>query len=63
MISREGVHQILTGGWPYLPFFAECGHLLHGRRKQDVHEDFWGFANVRKARGMNFGICKAAVSG
>ncbi|MGA2751862.1 MAG: polyphosphate polymerase domain-containing protein [Verrucomicrobiota bacterium] len=51
MISREGVRQILQGGWPNQPFFPDCTHLLHGKRRQDVNEDFWGFANIREARG------------
>ncbi len=52
MISREGVRQILTGGWPSRPFASDCAHLKHGRRRQDVSDDFWGFANTVRARGM-----------
>src|SRR3974377_960056 len=36
LITREGVRQILTGGWPAGPFWTDCGHLLHGTRRQDV---------------------------
>ena len=51
MISREGVRQILTEGWPKQPYFADCAHLSHGRRRQDVSDDFWRFANTVRARG------------
>ncbi len=49
MISREGVREILTSGWPAQPYYADCAHLLHGKRRQDVNEDFWGFANTSRA--------------
>ncbi|HTL59758.1 MAG TPA: polyphosphate polymerase domain-containing protein [Candidatus Limnocylindrales bacterium] len=51
MISREGVRQILSEGWPEQPYFADCSQLLHGKRRQDVNEDFWRFANTVRARG------------
>jgi hypothetical protein len=52
MISREGVRQILLGGWPNRPYFPDCTHLLHGKRRQDVSDDFWRYANTVQARGM-----------
>ncbi len=52
LITREGVRQILTEGWPDLPFRSEWSHLIHGRRRQDVSDDFWGFANTVRARGF-----------
>ncbi len=54
MISREGVRQILTEGWPKQPFWSDCAKLKHGRRRQDVADDFWGFANKVRARGAIF---------
>jgi SPX domain protein involved in polyphosphate accumulation len=51
MISREGVRQILTGGWPDQPYQATTQHLLHGKGRQDVSDDFWAFANRIRARG------------
>jgi hypothetical protein len=54
LISREGVRQILTSGWPDRPFFSETTHLLHGRRRQDVSDDFWMFANSMRAYGSIF---------
>jgi len=51
MISREGVRQILNAGWPDRPYFADCTHLLHGKRREDVSDDFWRFANIVRARG------------
>ncbi len=51
MISREGVREILSSGWPAQPYFADCANLLHGKRRQDVNEDFWGFANTARAEG------------
>ncbi len=51
MMSREGVRQILISGWPARPYFPDCTHLIHGKRRQDVNEDFWGFANTMRARG------------
>ncbi len=52
MISREGVRQILTRGWPIEPYVPDTAHLKHGHRRQDVSDDFWGFANTVRARGM-----------
>ena len=52
MISREGVRKILAAGWPSRPFFADSADLSHGKRRQDVNADFWGFANKVRARGM-----------
>jgi VTC domain len=54
MITREGVREILAGGWPRRPFFAESGQLIHGRRRQDVNDDFWRFANTARANGAIF---------
>jgi hypothetical protein len=51
MISREGVRQILSQGWPTQPYFADPSQLVHGKRRQDVNDDFWGFANRVKATG------------
>jgi len=51
MISREGVRQILSAGWPRQPYFADCNQLVQGKRHQDVSEDFWYFANTVKACG------------
>ncbi len=51
MISREGVRQILSEGWPDRPYFADATHLLHGKRRLDVSDDFWQFANRVRARG------------
>lgn len=51
MITREGVRQILDAGWPKLPYFADTTHLVHGRRRQDVSDDFWHFANTVRAQG------------
>ena len=54
MITREGVRQILSAGWPHQPFWADCTHLIHGKRRQDVNEDFWMFANTARAYGSIF---------
>lgn len=54
MISREGVRQILLGGWPHQPYWADNTHLSKGKRRQDVSEDFWLFANTIRARGAIF---------
>ena len=51
MISREGVRQILAQGWPNQPYFADYTHLVHGKRRQDVNDDFWRFANIVRASG------------
>ncbi len=51
MMTREGVRQILASGWPNQPFFADCAHLIHGKRRQDVNDDFWMFANTMRACG------------
>ncbi len=54
MITREGVRQILLAGWPHQPFWTDHTHLLHGKRRLDVSDDFWGFANQVRARGSIF---------
>ncbi|HWX22016.1 MAG TPA: polyphosphate polymerase domain-containing protein [Candidatus Binatia bacterium] len=51
MITREGVRQILAAGWPHQAYWSDCQHLLHGKRRQDVSDDFWQFANTVRARG------------
>jgi hypothetical protein len=51
MMTREGVRQILVAGWPHQPYWADCRHLLKGKLRQDVNEDFWGFANTVRAEG------------
>ena len=51
MITREGVRQVLTGGITSAPFWPEIKHLMHGRRREDVSNDFWDFANIAKANG------------
>src|SRR5271165_4509119 len=51
MISRDGVRDILSEGWPKQPYFPESGQLIHGRRRQDVSDDFWTFANTARAGG------------
>jgi hypothetical protein len=51
MITREGVRQILTSGLAGHPLWPDVNHLLHGRRRQDVSDDFWGFANISRANG------------
>jgi len=54
MISREGVRQILLAGWPHAPYWSDHSHLIHGKRRLDVSDDFWGFANRAQARGSIF---------
>jgi hypothetical protein len=54
MISREAVRQILTQGWPCRPYAADPSALVHGKRRQDVSDDFWLFANRVRARGLIF---------
>ncbi len=54
MISREGVREILTHGWPDSPYRADTASLIHGNRRRDVSDDFWGFANTVHARGAIF---------
>lgn len=52
MISREGVRKILSEGWPIQPFWPDHSGLVHGKRRQDVNDDFWRFANLTRARGQ-----------
>jgi VTC domain len=51
MMTREGVRQILAAGWPSQPFWADNTHLIKGKLRQDVSEDFWRFANTMRAYG------------
>jgi len=48
-ITREGVRQMLSRGWPY---HADHRALIHGMRRQMVLEDFVRYANAFRARGM-----------
>lgn len=52
MISREGVRQMLTGGWPTPSYWPDHALLKHGKRRADVHDRFWTFADTIHARGM-----------
>jgi len=52
LVTREGVKQILLGGLGTAPFWPELSSLIHGRRRQDVSDDFWSFASLAKANGM-----------
>jgi hypothetical protein len=54
MISREGVRQVLSTGWPDRPYVCDASLLAHGKRRQDVSDDFWQFANTVRARGAIF---------
>jgi hypothetical protein len=51
MMTRDGVREILTAGWPNQPYRADWTHLIHGKRRQDVNDDFWMFANTARAFG------------
>ena len=51
MMTRDGVREILTAGWPNQPYRADWTHLTHGKRRQDVNDDFWMFANTARAFG------------
>ena len=51
MMTREGVREILSAGWPNQPYFARSNHLIEGQSAQNVNEDFWGFANRTRAYG------------
>jgi hypothetical protein len=51
MMTREGVRQILTAGWPLQPYFADSSNLVKGKLRQDVNDDFWQFANTIRATG------------
>jgi hypothetical protein len=52
LISREGVRQILTAGWPREPYVADNSHLFPAKRRPDINADFWRFANRVQARGQ-----------
>jgi hypothetical protein len=54
MISRDAVQRILTRGWPDNPYICEAAALAHGKRRLDVSDDFWGFANTVRAQGAIF---------
>jgi len=53
-MSREGVREILTSGWPDRAYRADPAHLTPGKRRQDVNDDFWGYANTLRAQGALF---------
>ena len=51
MVTREGVREILTQGIVGHRYWPEIRYLIHGRRRQDISDDFWNYANIAKARG------------
>ncbi len=51
LITREGVRQILAKGLDAQTFWPDTSHLIHGRKRQDVSDDFWNFTNTAKANG------------
>ena len=52
MISREGVRQFLTEGWPDPRGWPDPALLVHGRRRLDVYHKFWTLANRVQAQGV-----------
>ena len=54
MISREGIRQFLTDGWPDPRGWPEPALLAHGKRRLDVYFDFWSLANRVKAQGIAY---------
>jgi hypothetical protein len=51
VITREGVRQILTRGWPDQPYFGDGAHLLKPKSQREVAEAFWRYANLVRAQG------------
>jgi hypothetical protein len=51
MISREGVREMLRGGWPYWP---DHSRLVHSKRRIDVHDEFVHLCNNFRVDGMLF---------
>ncbi len=51
MISREGVRQFLTGGWPCPNHWPDPTVLTHGKRRIDVYYKFWNLCSQIKAEG------------
>ena len=51
MISREGVRQFLTGGWPCPNHWPDPTVLKHGKRRIDVYYKFWNLCSQIKAEG------------
>jgi hypothetical protein len=52
MITREGVREILSAGWPKGPYWPEPSHLVHSKRRAGAQKEFFELCNVVKARGM-----------
>ena len=52
MSNAEGARQILTRGWPVEPYVPDIAWLTHGRRRQDVSDEFWGLANTMSVRAV-----------
>jgi len=52
MISRESVREMLTQGWSGHTYWPDSGWLIHGRRRIDVLDEFLGYCNRIRARGM-----------
>jgi hypothetical protein len=52
MISREGVREMLNGGWPSPSHWPESSNLIHGKRRLDVYNLFWSLANRVQAQGI-----------
>lgn len=52
MISREGVREMLAGGWPHMSHWPHHGVLKHGQRRLDVYDLFWRLSVRLRARGI-----------
>jgi hypothetical protein len=54
MISREGVRQFLTQGWPDPRSWPDPALLAQGKKRFNIYYKFWDLATRTKAQGIAF---------
>lgn len=52
MISRDGVRELLDGGWPHPSHWPRVAALAHGKRRIDVYDQFWRLGMRLRAQGI-----------
>lgn len=52
LITREGVRELLCGGWPRMSHWPHHRALVKGRQSYDVYDRFWRLSSQLRAQGI-----------